>query len=146
MRLVSLMVTALAAICWLPPCGSAVLADANEGATARGAQVFPFEGRTADARLVGLVSSRVLDAGLGNSPAFAARLRHTGHAAAVLKSSGLSVLDPVGPELAARVTRRTDGTAAVCGTVRLEGDGWRAGGIPAVEGGGRRLLLGRAVR
>ena len=125
MRLVSPMVIALAVMCCLLPCGSAALADANEGATARGAQVFPFEGKTADARLVGLVSSRVLDAGLGNSPAFPARLRHTGHATAVLESSGLSVLDPVGPELAARVTRRTDGTAAVCGTVRPEGDGWR---------------------
>jgi tetratricopeptide (TPR) repeat protein len=125
MRLVSLVVTALAAMCWLLPCGSAVLADANEGATARGAQVFPFEGKTADARLVGLVLSRVLDAGLGNSPAFPGRLRHTGHAAAVLTSSGLTVLDPVRPELAARVTRRIDGTAAVCGTVRPEGDSWR---------------------
>ncbi|MCJ7821765.1 MAG: hypothetical protein MUQ26_01565, partial [Armatimonadetes bacterium] len=43
----------------------------------------------------------------------------------MLESLGLSVLDPVGLELAARVTRRIDGTAAVCGTVRPEGDGWR---------------------
>jgi hypothetical protein len=104
MRLVSLVVTALAAMCWLLPCGGG--APADEGAAVRGAQVFPFEGETAEARLVGLVSSLVLDGGLGDSPAFPARLRHTGHMRAVLESSGLSVLDPVGPELASTGPRR----------------------------------------
>jgi tetratricopeptide (TPR) repeat protein len=141
MRLVSLMAAVLAVMCWLLPCASGTPAD--EGTTLRGAQVFPFEGETAEARLVGLVSSLVLDGGLGNSPAFPARLRHTGHTRAVLESLGLSALDPLGPELAAKVTRRTDGTASVCGTVLPEGGGWRID-CQAYDRDGRPL--GESVR